>query len=432
MTVRNQNRAKSWSCTQVRDEVRVLEKRNENMTDVRQSQVTLLGYSERGMVNSLCSDLASSPRPLELVRNLLSWCCFRFAGDHVPDLSRIAKVTYLVEQSFSAYGSLDLLILLDHFSNRRQAILLEAKVAAYGNPNQLVARELARFQAHLNDNTMNTSSLLVQLYRKMILVQRLQQQADLNQNHPVEGYLRIGQHPIVLAACDLLAEYCTDAWYVALVPDGQAAAQHALGQENFLQPHPPGELLDWLPQRCGFLTWPRIADECQNDADSWPRTLQSYAWNLGQIFAVQPVGDVPVGNLLIPEEENVQVGDVRLHGEDPVLVVWPGPQNYRVIPWPHHGSYFPESFLTAAGNLQNFVEHLGGQEVQQLLPVRHEDYLVHPDQNDNEGYQVRIVNRSWLTSRVQRVEGGQPLGPNFLVPTHWIRMPLNPASGPAA
>ena len=262
------------------------------MPGVRQSQVSLLGYSERGMVNSLCNDLTFGPRPLELVRQLLSWCCFPFADDRLPDLSRIAKVTYIVEQSFSGYGVLDLLILLDHFPNRRQAILLEAKVAAYGNPDQLVAGQIARFQEHLNRNWMHTSSLFVQLYRKMILVQRLQQQGDLNQAHPVEGYLNIGQHPIVHAVRNLLAEYCTDAWYIALVPDGQAAVQHVLGQVNFLQPHPHGELQDWLPQRCGFFTWPRIAVECQNDADSCPRTLQSYAWNLGQIYAVQPVRDL--------------------------------------------------------------------------------------------------------------------------------------------
>ena len=135
-----------------------------------------------------------------------------------------------------------------------------------------------------------------------------------------------------------------------------------------------------------------------------------------------------VGNLLLPEEENVQVGDVRLQ-QEPGLVVWPGQQNHRVIPWPHHGPYFPQSFLTPDDNLGHPLEKLDEHVLESLLPAieppepEPDYYWVHPDQNANEGYRVRIVIPSWLSSTVQPVdEVGHRAGEIHKVPTHWILM----------
>ena len=74
--------------------------------------VELLGF-RRGMMNALCDDMTHNPGQLSRITDFLS--LFNFPGQPTqPSFSGIRAATLLVEQSFSDFGDLDLLILLEY------------------------------------------------------------------------------------------------------------------------------------------------------------------------------------------------------------------------------------------------------------------------------------------------------------------------------
>jgi hypothetical protein len=97
-----------------------------------------------------------------------------------PNFSNIKNAKLIVEQSFSDFGDLDLLILLDHNrpsgdsnSPTKQAILIEAKVSTDTNYWQTLEDRLGEFMRLIADGEGGTSNLFVQLHRKVRLVESL-------------------------------------------------------------------------------------------------------------------------------------------------------------------------------------------------------------------------------------------------------------------
>src|SRR5262245_53364476 len=184
-------------------------------------QVCLYGYSERGMVNALCDDILHSTPPGAALTSLLSWCKFPFQPDGSPDFSAIAKATLLVEQGFSDYGDLDLLILLDHIDGRKQAVLLEAKVRTDNPSPKRIRGQWQAFFDFIGGDKKQRSTLFVQLYRKMRLIRQVGNLTAHLQGDAVAGRWSLGTNRVVQKAAGLLAEYRANPWYVALVPDSR-------------------------------------------------------------------------------------------------------------------------------------------------------------------------------------------------------------------
>ncbi|MDD5689578.1 MAG: hypothetical protein PHQ76_04795, partial [Caldisericia bacterium] len=68
----------------------------------------IIGYSERGLINSLCYELKYSQNNLQLLNNLLSSVSFPYiSGVNF----NIAEVKILIEQSFSDFGDADIVLL---------------------------------------------------------------------------------------------------------------------------------------------------------------------------------------------------------------------------------------------------------------------------------------------------------------------------------
>ena len=103
-------------------------------------------------------------------------CHFPFARP-APDFSGLARATLVVEQSFSDFGDLDLLILLDYSDGRKRAVLAEAKVATDTGCPATIRDQWDDFLAFLGGDATKTSSLFVQLYRKVRLMEQV---SDLN------------------------------------------------------------------------------------------------------------------------------------------------------------------------------------------------------------------------------------------------------------
>lgn len=241
--------------------------------------VKIIGYSERGMVNAICQDILMGHDKVGKVRELLSQTSF--ANELM--LESVNDATILAEQSFSDFGDLDLLFLLDHVDGSKSSVLVEAKVhTGQGIPKRLSDR-WQEFGQFIGGKSDCRSTLFVQIYRKMRLI-------ELCRNPGKEGLSpdsiarrwSIGKNRVVRSAKDLLESYSNSAWFLLLVPDDQTVAIQFL-LDTVGQYVPNGDILlpSWSAERLGILSWQMV--ENMAEKYKWEQTIQSFQWNKGQI-----------------------------------------------------------------------------------------------------------------------------------------------------
>lgn len=269
------------------------------------------GYSERGVLNALCYEMRYSPNALKLLRDCLQLCSF---PDRKPSFDDFRSAKFLIEQSFSDFGDLDLLILLD--GNRKQSVLLEAKVKTYQSNSWTVQKEWTAFKR----SPVPTSNLFLQLYRKMRLLRKLQDMESTLEADAIAARWSLGKNGIVRNAAIELSQYCSEAWLVALVPDGKANV-HQLFQTQLSSP--PPHLPDWQTTNVGYLTWEELYAHCKSQPYDWAHTLGNFEYNGGQIFA-------PEASLRPPAPGNPVTWNSPA-GPKVVVVKNRGPHNTRVI-----------------------------------------------------------------------------------------------------
>src|SRR4051794_19638299 len=131
------------------------------------SNIQVRGYSERGMINSFCYEIRYSPNGLKLLRDLLGLCTFPSAK---PDFTQFHSATMIIEQSFSGFGDLDLLFLLE--GHCTQAICIEAKVKTFDVNYWSVHKEWSRFKSTQRTKSYR-SNLFAQIYGKMRLLKKV-------------------------------------------------------------------------------------------------------------------------------------------------------------------------------------------------------------------------------------------------------------------
>lgn len=303
------------------------------------------GYSERGMLNAVCEDIVRAG-DFQTLETFLDWCRFPFQK-RVPDFSDITAAQILVEQSFSDFGDLDLLILLDHAnrkqeSERKQAVLIEAKVAT--DTPKRIYDQWDDFLSFLRGGGDQTSSLFVQIYRKLRLIERV---ADLNrpfEPHPIWKRLSLGENRIVLKAAGQLAKYRGNPWYVALVPDDSNAVRDFFSStlEEFI-PTPPELLPGWDKTRMGYLTWPDLdINHFKQEPAKWQRSLSALDWNEHQIY-----------QQLRPDSGAILAGTLADWNGQRIIIVKQGKRTPRAIlaTTDINTAFFPKSFTVRAEEL---------------------------------------------------------------------------------
>lgn len=379
--------------------------------------VRLLGYSERGMVNAFCDDMAQSPAAAAAVSSFLSW--FDFPGADRPDFSRIENATLLVEQSFSDFGDLDLLILVENTDKRLQAVLIEAKVSNDTRSWATVEDRWAEFLAMFDGGEWNTSNLFVQLHRKVRLVESL---SDTGRRFDADLFVprgSAGQNAVVRRAVAELKKYLRDGdvWFGAILPDAPADLE-AFSRDTLQTSTVAQNLPGWNTSRWGFLSW-RAIDE--NTKQGWPRTRDAFGWNRGQVYRQEP-----------PLQHAVQVGQVYLHGETEVYIVLPGQADgCRVAELSGADrSFFWKTTKVKVTDLRPGEGPANLTDVP-VLPrngsaytwdCREDEDRLPPQKGavvPDRGTLVTVIGASWYTSRVRRAD--TPDGPSFRVYTHHLK-----------
>ncbi len=388
--------------------------------------VSLVGYSERGMVNALCDDVLHGD-PGTLLGNLkafLGLCCFPHAQTK-PDFSTIKEAKLIVEQSFSDFGDPDLLVLLKYQDERKQAILMGAKVSTDTLNWTRIEDHWDDFGGYLAGDRGKTSSLFVQLYRKVQLMRKVAGQNLLPD--AVSTRWSLGNNRVVRSAAALLAEYVQESLYVAIVPD------HIPEVETHFRDHLPefdhvaNNLAPLDVSRWGFVTWPQIYAMAEAKPTLWPQLLNNFSWNEHQIFPIaQQAAPAPV-------LQELAVGQCRRLADPDgreVFVAGLGGVESRIVSLSVPTEFFPESKLIDTVLLAQ------GEVFDPICPVTRADLLPRnclfyewaPPQGETvqppkrapvpvPPRRVRMLESSWYTSRVVLDDGGD----EFHIFTHHIR-----------
>ncbi len=388
--------------------------------------VKLVGYSERGMVNALCYDLLSSQDPKQ-VETFLGWIAFPLLSQRDrPCFTDIKNAQLIVEQSFSDFGDLDLLVLLEHNppfcdgrAPARQAVLIEAKVSTDTNSWQTVNDRFGEFVRMIDGGEGTTSNLFVQLHRKMRLVEYLRSGRRDFEPDLFTPRGSLGTNHVVDRARQALESYIMyggQEWYAAIVPD------HPDDVASFARNLPPRQrMIDRLPRwdagRWGFLSWRTVKAKVQAEAGLWPLASATFNWNEGQIFRDNP-----------PVPQVVRQGQIYLDHGQHVLVVSPGRgQQCRVAELMPDD---PTFFWTTRTVPQNILDRAPDPISAFVMPTRPQSGLIYRWRNRNDaeplhpddlidGTDVEVIRPSWLTTRVRRADGTHE-GDEFPVYTHYL------------
>lgn len=107
--------------------------------------MNILGYSERGAINSLMFEIAFSSDPKGLLRRLLDRAMFLRCD---PPTGEITTATAMIEQSLSDFGDADAVLLLDR-PQLKSAVFLEGKVKASQAKTWTLTEQFAAFEQGL-------------------------------------------------------------------------------------------------------------------------------------------------------------------------------------------------------------------------------------------------------------------------------------------
>ena len=244
--------------------------------------MNILGYSERGVLNSLFYEIGYSPQAENLLETLLSCARFPFLDWRPPS---VESAEILIEQSFSDFGDADAVLLINT-GQQAISVFVEAKVKSYQRSRWSIDEEFATFMAGTRSR-VRSSNLFTQLYHKLRLLESLRQggstllQAGVGfPQSSSKRSRKIGNNGVVLQAVSRLEKHLDASYYLALVPDDQAKV--AAFFDGVLRRERPQDYPDWDVSHFGYVTWAQVEAFCREQ--SLQNTQQVFAFNEGQIY----------------------------------------------------------------------------------------------------------------------------------------------------
>jgi hypothetical protein len=222
--------------------------------------VKILGYSERGVFNSIVFYLREHP---ELMGKFLT-----VLGIDLPaGFDGNVEYTLLNEQSFSEFGDSDLVIIAENGDNKKTVVFVEGKVKTLQGKFKL-DRHFGELQDRKNFRGIS-SNIFVQIYHKYLLTQ-LDGQAGMN-SVITEKTLKLGKNEIVLKAAEMIKD-AERYYFVAILPlDITSACFQEKFKELALEEMPRDDV------RCAY--WGKIEELFIDNV-----VAATFFYNRGQIY----------------------------------------------------------------------------------------------------------------------------------------------------
>jgi len=230
-------------------------------------KIELLGYSERGIINSLIFSISNNKELMDKFVELID----------IPKLNKLGKpIDYeiLLEQSFSGFGDADLIIILKYKSHKK-VLFIEGKVKTFHRKSWTLENQYNKFKKGKYPGY--SSNLFYQLYLKHLLFDN---KTDIEwENECISNWdsfsvncgirnRKIGNNKIVWKALKRVVD-CDEAFYIGLVPSNK--------QENDL-------FKGKLKHNIHFLSWKDVHDFCNNNEEELKPVLDVFEFNKGQIY----------------------------------------------------------------------------------------------------------------------------------------------------
>jgi hypothetical protein len=248
----------------------------------------LLGYSERGFLNAFFYGVFHHPNPSEIIKAFLDSAHWPVLATRPSVIDVVAVDTILIEQSFSQFGTAEVLILVST-PQEKIAFFCEAK---RGNEWGLKAEWNAfkdNFQRSLGGEVSN---VFKQVYLKQRLVQALAAGDDLDTGIEFDGDLRtgrgdrrrrIGKNKVVERAVGKLKPYVESAYYLTLTPEPWRDETTLLQEiQDFDPPPNDPKPRDWDITRWGVISLRDMVQLCRDRHLDHAAAVADF--NDGQLF----------------------------------------------------------------------------------------------------------------------------------------------------
>ena len=163
----------------------------------------ILGYSERGIINSLIFSIGEDKTLMDAFISLIN----------IPEIEKLKGTakdyTILLEQSFSRFGDADLVIII-HYENPEdnKVLFIEGKVKTYQRKLWSLEKQFEKFEvADRYDGY--SSNLFFQLHLKKLMFENL---SEIITNGGIDelrysDYRKMGDNPIVKKAFEKLIDH---------------------------------------------------------------------------------------------------------------------------------------------------------------------------------------------------------------------------------
>ncbi|MCG9792462.1 hypothetical protein [Flavobacterium algicola] len=228
----------------------------------------ILGYSERGIINSLIFSIGED-------KVLMNKFIETITIHESFNLGTPERYTVLLEQSFSDFGDADLVIIIHYKDEKIEkaadkiVLFIEGKVKTSGS-NWIIKTQFDKY-FQKKEYKGYSSNLFYQLYFKKQLIDNwaILKQNKLDGNRSgIKSFFRnrkIGDNPIVEKAFNLIE--CKEAYYIGIIP----TLKEDLKKFN-----------DKIDFEMSFLSWERVEEFCrENDLQ---KVLNIFDYNDKQIY----------------------------------------------------------------------------------------------------------------------------------------------------
>lgn len=238
----------------------------------------ILGYSERGIINSLIFSIGDDKELMGKFIGLMD----------LPEpfkLGNPVNYTVLLEQSFSQFGDADLVIIIhykyyndtkDEEPEDKKVLFIEGKVKTSGS-NWIIQTQYNNYdEKEQYENKVKysgySSNLFFQLHLKKLMFDKWSEikENGLVEEPKFEEPRKIGVNEIVLKAFKLIN--CKESYYVGIIPTKESDINEFDGKIDF---------------DMSFLSWETVEKFCEDNKSEYPnleKVIKIFDYNDKQIY----------------------------------------------------------------------------------------------------------------------------------------------------
>jgi len=238
----------------------------------------ILGYSERGIINSLLFNIGDD---MELMGKFIGLMDLPEAFE----LGNPIDYTVLLEQSFSEFGDADLVIIIhykyyedlkDEKPEDKKVLFIEGKVKT-SNSNWIINTQFNKYidkEQYIKKEKYSgySSNLFFQLHLKKLMFDKWREikENGLVEEPKFEEHRKIGGNKIVLKAFELIN--CKESYYIGIIPTKHNDINTFEGKID----------LD-----LNFLSWEKVEKFCEDKKLEYPnleKVIEIFEYNDEQIY----------------------------------------------------------------------------------------------------------------------------------------------------